>query len=468
MEGTPNIVAYLSLAVFPLFAFAVCALVRPAIACTVVILTAQMFLPHDVAFDAPVIPALDKDVIPPLSALIGCLIVRPRVFAGARIGRGYDLFLVVLVLGTIATTLTNKDPLPYGPVTLQGHTLYDAISDATKMILYWWIPFFLGRTVFNSERDLKTLFVALAVAGIVYSLFMFVEMRLSPQFNRWIYGFHQSEFQQTIREGGYRPKVFMRHGLNVALFMLVTLMATVSLARTRTSVLGLPGWVVAAYLGVVLVLAKSAGAIVFAIVVLPLLVLLRARRQAQIAAGLALVIFSYPLARAMGWVPVESIIQFFRSTFGEERAFSLAWRLNAEQDVLGRATERIAFGWGGYARPFIHSPTTGENLTVIDGYWAIVFGTRGLVGYLALFGLFLLPVWRLRKRLRELPTKHVRILAACLALVLVVYTADLIPNSSIDPYLTFLIGALVGVDRFEAAPLVAPLAQEDPPELAED
>ena len=36
---------------------------------------------------------------------------------------------------------------------------------------------------------------------------------------REIYGFNQHMFAQAVRESGYRPVVFMQHGLMVALFL---------------------------------------------------------------------------------------------------------------------------------------------------------------------------------------------------------------------------------------------------------
>ena len=47
---------------------------------------------------------------------------------------------------------------------------------------------------------------------------MLVEVRLSPQINTWIYGFFQHDFIQMMRYGGFRPIVFLPHGLWVAFF----------------------------------------------------------------------------------------------------------------------------------------------------------------------------------------------------------------------------------------------------------
>jgi hypothetical protein len=447
VEGSPNFLAYLALITFPLLAVALCATLRATVAVPVVLLLGQLFLPPVVALDAPIIPPLDKDVIPGLSALVGILIFKPRSLSAGRSGRRYDLFLALLILGAALTAMTNRDALHYGPKVLPGIRTYDFVADAIKLSLYWWIPFFFGRTLYKTSDDFKQLFVILTVAGLVYSLFLMIELRFSPQLNRWIYGFHQSEFQQTLRGTGYRPKAFMRHGLNVALFMVVSLLAAAALAKAKQRIFRLPAWPLALYLLIVLALLKSAGALIFAAVCLPLIWFMKPRFQARAGAVLAVGLFSYPLLRALNLIPVEDALFFFADIFGDERAWSLESRLMSEVAVLDRALERLAFGWGGYARPFIHDEVTGKNLTVIDGYWAILIGSRGVVGYVAIFGLLLLPVWRLRHNLGKLLSRRDQTLAAGLALMAVCYVADLIPNSSIDPYLTFLVGVLAGLGR---------------------
>jgi hypothetical protein len=445
VEGTPNFLAYLALIIFPLVAIALTAIYRPPVSVPVVLLLGQLFLPAVVALDAPVIPPLDKDVIPALSALVGLLIFKPRSLRTGNAGRRYELLIGLLIIGAALTWLTNRDPLQYGPKILPAIKAYDFVADAIKLSLYWWIPFYLGRKIYRTSDDFKQLFVILAAFGLVYSLFLFIELRFSPQLNRWIYGFHQSEFQQTLRGTGYRPKAFMRHGLNVALFMVISILAAAALAKSRQRVFRLPGWAVTLYLIGVLALLKSAGAVIFVVVLAPLIFFVKPKLQARVAAVLAVGMFSYPLLRALNWIPVEDALLFFADVFGDERAWSLESRLMSEVAVLDRALERLTFGWGGYARPFIHDPLTGKNLTVIDGFWAILIGARGLVGYVAIFGLLLLPAWRLRHVLPKLLTRRDQVLAAGLGLMTLAYVADLIPNSSIDPYLTFLVGVLAGL-----------------------
>ena len=44
-------------------------------------------------------------------------------------------------------------------------------------------------------------------------------MRLSPQLNYWVYGFHQNQFWRNMRLDGFRPVVFMNNGLMVGMWM---------------------------------------------------------------------------------------------------------------------------------------------------------------------------------------------------------------------------------------------------------
>ncbi|MEO8214806.1 MAG: hypothetical protein ABI560_16515 [Myxococcales bacterium] len=446
MEGSPNALAYLALIMCPFVAIALVALFRAQVSVPIIILAGQMFLPAAIKLGIPLF-RLDKDTLPALGALIGCLIFRSRSLARSRPWRGYDLFIVVHMLGLLGTSLTNQDPIHYGPVVLSGLSFYDFVNSALNVALYWWPSFYLGRSLYRTSRDLKTLFVIFAVAGLIYSFFLAIEMAMSPQLNRWVYGFHQTEFLQTMRWGGYRPKAFMRHGLNVVLFVLTTAFATIALAKTKQRVVGLPAAPLALYLLVVLVLCRSAGILIYAAIFVPLVWYVSPRAQVKWAAAFALVIFSYPLLRAVGWIPIDDINAFTMEHFGAERAGSLALRLREEGFVMTRALERIFFGWGGYARQFRHDLWTGKSLALIDGAWAIQIGMRGVVGYVGMFGMLLWPAWRSRRILAKTQAPRDRALVGCLALMTVVYALDLIPNSSIDPYLTFLVGVLAGMER---------------------
>lgn len=457
MEGAPNVLAWLAIVLCLPVSVALTSVWRPAVAVPLILLAGQMFLPPVITLDAPLFPALGKEHLVPLGALIGCFFFRRRILKGAKPFRGYDLFIVLRLIGLFGTYMTNGDPIKIGPITLPGLSLYDFITSAIKEILFWWPPFFLGRTVIRTSKDLRTLFVILAGAGLLYTFFEFIEIVFSPNLNRWIYGFHPSRFLMSIRAGGYRPMVFMRHGINVAFFTAVMILAATTLGRIKGRVFGIKGWVIALYMSFVLVLCHSLGALIYAAACAPLLWFGRPRTQAKVAAVIALLAFSYPVARATGLVPVEQINLFTAQKFGEDRSASLALRLSEEELLMGRALERITFGWGGYSRSFRHDPTTGVSTSITDGAWASEVGTNGIFGFVSLFGMLLYPAWRSRAALRKLVGRDERAMAACLGLIAAIYGVELIPNSSIDPYLTFLVGVLAGLDARGLEPEPVPV-----------
>jgi O-antigen ligase len=284
-----------------------------------------------------------------------------------------------------------------------------------------------------------------AVGGLVYSLLILVEVRLSPQLHRWIYGYHQHTFSQSVRWGGYRPMVFMRHGLNVSLFIVLCILAMTSLAHARQRLFGVTFGLLAGYLSVILVLCKSTGAVVYALLFLPVAIFLSPRKQVGVAAVVGALVFSYPLLRSLDLVPTTAVGEFFANNVNEERADSLGGRLDVEKMVMEKVRQRPLFGWGGYARSWVYDAETGRSLTVIDGLWVLVMGRRGIVGYIGVFGLFLFPVFQAWRKLKFIRAKGDRSLVAGLSLIVMLYVLDFIPNASVDAALTFCVGALAGV-----------------------
>ena len=74
----------------------------------------------------------------------------------------------------------------------------------------------------------------LIVAGLCYSVPMLFEVRMSPQLHTWIYGYFPHSFVQQMREGGFRPVVFLGHGLLTAFFIMSAAVAAAAFWQTRT------------------------------------------------------------------------------------------------------------------------------------------------------------------------------------------------------------------------------------------
>lgn len=446
IEG--NVLAAVALIAWPIIGLTLFRVLPMGRALIANVLISYLFLPPTPAgFDPPLFPALNKDSIPNIVIILACLFLAkeriewlPRnVFA-----RG---LVAIFVLSPVLTVLTNQDPVFHGIVGLPGLRFVEALAICIQQALFL-APMLLARHFLVHEEDHRDLMVAFVIAGVAYSIPTLIEVRLSPQLNNWVYGFYQHSFAQTIRFGGFRPLVFLYHGIWLAFFMMVTVIAAVALARAERGAARIKYLVAAVYLGVVLVLCKSAGAVLFAALLVPLVLVLSQRLQLSIAAFLAVLAMSYPLLKQGGIVPEDRILTSIAQV-NQERAASLEFRLRNEDILLERARERPVFGWGTWGRNHLLNPLTGDLLTVTDGRWIIVIGVFGWLGFLAEFGLLAFPIlyvwWKGMHPNRE----GLSPMVGPIALLLAINILDLIPNATITP-VTFLFGGgLLGyIERY--------------------
>ena len=404
------------------------------------VLAGYLLLPPLVVIDLPVVPDLDKASIPSLAALFMVLFVRrDRVSFMPSSAMGRALILL-FVLSPFATVLANADPIPNAGNPLPGMRIYDSVAAVANQAIAL-LPFFLARRYLATEAAMRQIVVALVLAGLAYSVPMLIETRVSPQMNVWVYGYFQHDFFQTIRFGGYRPVVFLPHGLWVAFFALMTVLAALALLRTGPAQ-DRPRYLAAAlYLGAVLVLCKSAGPVLYALAIAPLVLLAPRRGQMALAAALALVVVAYPLLRGAHLVPLEAILHAAEA-IDPDRAYSLGFRIGNEEELLARASARPLFGWGGYGRNLIYDAETGSGVSIADGAWIITLGIYGWMGYIALFGLLALPLVLMGRE--ALAGRGVGPFACTVALILAANLVDLLPNATLIPFTWLMAGALLG------------------------
>jgi hypothetical protein len=279
----------------------------------------------------------------------------------------------------------------------------------------------------------------MAVGGLIYCPFAIIEMRMSPQFHQWVYGYNTGDFIQTIRYGGYRPKVFMLHGLVVARFFLMATVALFALCKTRRNLFGVPIHLWAWFQLVVLVLCRSTGAAIQAVIGVIFVSFVKPKRQLLFASVLSLATLLYPVLRATDVFPVAGVLDFSR-VFGADREQSMAFRFENEDRLFARARERIWFGWGnGRCRVY---DETGTDISITDGYWIISLGVAGVVGFFTSFGSLLGLVLLGRRRLAAQAEGTEKSQLAAIALLIGLAGTDLIPNGlpSVTAYL--LSGAL--------------------------
>ena len=331
----------------------------------------------------------------------------------------------------------------YRHYLLPGVGPYDALSASVAQFIFI-IPFFIGRQFLRGPEDITEILRVMVVAGVAYSFPMLFEMRMSPQLHAWVYGYIPSDFIQEVRDGAYRPVVFLGHGLLVAFFTMTATVASAALWRTQTRAITrfAPGGI-ATYLSVLLVLCRTASALIYAALLVPLVRWARPRLQLRIASILVLIALAYPLLRAAELVPTRSILEAAESV-SPERANSLRTRFKNEDQLLDRAWQRPWFGWGRFGRSRAYNGWDGGDSSVTDGHWIITMGTFGIVGFVAEFGLLGLAVFRAAAALKFAQTKREKDYLAALSLIVAMGMIDLLPNSSIRPWTWLLVGALLG------------------------
>lgn len=436
----PNLFAHLMLLIWPLVMVVLFKKLPADKALVWSFLGAFMLLPPEVYIDLPLVPTLNKYTLPSMAAFLLCMIMtdqKIRLFPASKV---ISLLMMAYVLSPLVTVMTNREPLFYAHVYLPGMTVYDAISEILKHAITI-IPFILGFNFISNPTARRNFLTAFMIAGLIYSIPILLEVRLSPQINNWVYGYFPGLFGQQIRFGGYRPTVFMGHGLVVAYFILMAVLSAAILfagskGEERSRYFG-----IFLYLLVILILCKTVAAVLYAIMLLPIIMFCGPRIKGWVVLVCSILVLAYPVLRAADAVPVDRMLEY-AALIQAERAQSLGFRFDNEKELLDHAGQKSLAGWGYWNRNRVFDPETGRNLYVPDGYWIVILGTLGWVGYICIFGLLTVPLirmWKLRNRGNELDDSNI---IYGIGLMLAINLVDLIPNSAIN-YMTWLLAGLL-------------------------
>ena len=413
------------------------------------IFAGYLLLPQLIEIDLPAFPGLNKHMVPALAAAVMVYFVTKERARSEPppppMGAWVVLLLAMNFASPILTALTNPDPLIDGVTYRPAMSISQGVADLIVQTLLL-LPFFLGYKLLWNARGAQLWARSLLLGVLCYTVPMLIELRMSPQINVWVYGFFQHDFVQTIRYGGYRPIVFLEHPLWVALMTMTAFLAAIAFARnepTRRNIL------IAVYLACIVFLYKSAGALVQSLMAAPLVALARPRMMVLAAALVATAAVSYPTLRTTPWMPLQGIVNLAMS-ISPERGRSLEFRLMNEEELLERAMERPAFGWGGWGRSLFYDPYNGRLTSVPDGQWVILIGARGIFGYLAQLLLLLTPILALLRAMpggRHPPRKAEMVVLGAISLMLAMNMLDLIPNATMTPLTWLTAGALLGNAR---------------------
>jgi hypothetical protein len=428
------------------------------------ILGGYLLLPQSAGFDLPLVPEMNKTSIPNISAFALAVFYLGRGVSVWPNGWPMRILVIGFVLGVVPTVLTNGDaivftllgetaPILFSNGSLPGLGLRDLLSVVVEQVIVL-LPFFLGRSLLASETGLRELLYALLIGALIYSVPSLIEIRLSPQINVWVYGFFQHDFQQMMRQGGFRPIVFLPHALWLAFFVMTAAMAAIALSRDAARKQQFRNLGCALYLLVLLVLCKSIASLAYALLLAPILLLASSRMLVRLALIFALIAMIYPMLRNNGIIPTHALVAQVEG-YSANRAQSLEYRFDNEEQLLDRADEKSLFGWGGWGRNLVRDMESGRLLTIPDGEWIIVFGTFGWVGYIAQMGLIggpLILLWWHMGRRRHIGlhgadggTGGLPPYAATVAVLLSITMIDMLLNAILTPYTWLMAGSILGI-----------------------
>lgn len=432
-----NFATYLALLGWPLVALTLCAMLPPRRAVITAFIVAWLFLPM-AKLPIPGLPDWTKISATCVSLLAGLLIFDLGRLTSFR-PRWIDLPMAAWCLCPFATSLTND------------LGLYDGLSASLGMAVTWGLPYLFGRLYLNDVDGLREMAVGLFLGGLVYIPFCLFEFWMSPQLHHIVYGYHQHSLAMSWRFGGWRPSVFMDHGLMVAMWMSMSSLVGIWLwvSGTLRSLRGIAlTWFLVPLL-VTAVLCKSAGALALLVVGSLVFLLTRRLQSPKPLFFLGAVAPLYILLRLTGLWSGAGLVELVKVA-SEDRGASVETRFHHENLLSARALQRPVFGWGGWGRSRIRDES-GTDTSVTDGLWIIELGVRGFVGLTAMLSVFLLPLAAL---VRVVParewTRARAAPAAALAAVVMLYLIDCLPNAMISPIYMLAAGGISALAGFEA------------------
>ena len=350
--------------------------------CVIVIVTGWLVLPQ-AHFETPHIPYHTKIQAISLALLLGVWKRDPNFFGKFRL-KWVDIPMLMWSIAPFFTSVTND------------LGAYDGAQAVEFRMVDYGIPYVIGRVYFNTFESLKELALGTFVGTLLLLPFVLIELRMSPQMHTWVYGWYPHDFLQTMRSGGFRPSVFMSHGLELAIWNALGAFVGWQLYLRKTILqkvpfLKIPALPSVILLTLVLAVCHSSGAFYLLIIALAVAeISIRLKTIAPIL-FLALMPIAYISTRSTGAWDAQVLIDASEKISGSaERADSLSFRIKNETILSAKARQRFLFGWGGFGRSFV-TDENGNPISVPDGQWIIVLGGNGIIALLGINALYLMP-----------------------------------------------------------------------------
>ncbi len=412
---------------------------KPRTAVITAFIMAWLFLPN-VSYPLPGFPDYTK-----MSATCWGIFIAAAMFDMESLSRFrfrfIDLPMVIWCLCPIASSLTND----YG--------LYDGLAVGLTQTVTWGFPYFIGRVYFSSLEGLKELAIGIFIGGMVYVPLCLFESRMSPQLHNLVYGFQQHTFIQTYRWGGWRPMVFLSHGLMLGVWMMSASVMGVWLwfSGVLRSWKGLSmAWMVPLLLFTT-VWCRSTGAVALLLIALIALFLSRTMKTPILLILIIAVPVFYLSTRGSGVWSGENLISFIEQHISAERAESLRFRMYNENILVEQAMKKPLYGWATWGQARVYDEE-GKDLSVTDGLWIIAFGNHGLTGLISMTLSLLVPVMLLTWRYPATRWSDPKVApAAASSILLCVYMVDNLFNAMTNPVFILIAGGISGLVTVKAA-----------------
>ena len=383
-----NFITYLVMYSFPLVSIAVFKRFPPRTAIIAVFVGGFILLPQAI-LSLPHIPYQKLHALS-IGLMVGILSVDSKRILSFK-PSAIDLPMLCWCVAPLFTSLTNN------------LGLYDGLNGIEYKILIYGIPYTVGRIYFNTETGIRDLAMGVVLGGLFLAPFVLVEIKMSPQFHTWVYGFYPHDFSETKRAGGFRPSVFMSHGLELAIWnasacFLGWQMYSRRILPPKIPVLNTPWIAPLIVMTLGFVGSRSGGATILCIISLGLCWICSHFRMKWPILIFGILPILYPLLRGSQLWTGENLLRASISIAGPDRARSLAYRMLNENLLSQKASIKGVFGWGPYQRSFVRD-SSGRIISTPDGKWILVYGENGALG-LASFWLvlFLSPTLYLLKR----------------------------------------------------------------------
>jgi O-antigen ligase len=319
--------------------------------------------------------------------------------------------------------------------------LHDGLSAVFAQALRWGAPYLLGRLYFSGVDPLGELACAIFGGALVYAPLVLVEVWRGPVLHELVFGYAQPMTDSIPRFGGLRPIVFMESSLMLAVWMAAG--AVIGLWLWRSHARMPPRWLLPLAIAATLLMRSVNGWFMLALgtALLFLTAMLRTKIVVTAVIGLILVFLA---VRTLGVWSGRQVVTVVSAVINPVRAESLAFRFKNEQIIGDNARRRPILGWGRQARPF-YNIRTGRP-AVPDSLWIAVFAESGLMGLVGFMALLLSPVVRFLRLYAATDWTLPEVApAAALAVVLILYTIDLLFNAFANPVFMLAAGGLAGL-----------------------